>query len=386
MGSRPGCSASGTALPLAELCLKVTVAGKEITWVRCQASLSFEISNKQDLASLAYARQGKSHRFRKDKNGVRGQHMINNITYKFTIKKKIVTKANLYKLALLCFEPRKNELDRAEQRWNAEEISKIDKKIIEHNRDVEAKKSTYSFNTNLPISDEQKAVIVNQEKKWFIHTALQVYPFDSSFKVTFKNNKVIEQNEPYFLNDLNFKDVSNVKMSVQAGREGLHSGAKSPDIKSVKIDLESAFLSEGITYEISGENEDWVRSKKAEIEEALEGFDNIPTISEYVLPISIFSSLILSCSLYSLFYKFNANDLLYSLGYNNPDFLGFVLFVISVPSFFVYSAKELRLAFPLFIISDNYSPFKRGSISVVWFVFCGLGINALYDLAKTLWR
>lgn len=297
--------------------------------------------------------------------------------YRLSYKNKVISPAELLKLADICYTPWKELREKVTRKWEVEELPKLNKKIDQHNKDVEAKKSVYSFNTYLPIPESEKQKIVEKERKFFIGTQSGVYDFQSEFTVSTttstNDGRVVETNTtPDFLNDIKWDKVADVTFKVTA--------ENGTSIKKIDIEISTnPMLDNELSVIIAGDDDDWVRSTKTSLDEKIRDLKDVNLITHYRLVSAIIASSLLSYLVFALFYKFNINDILWGTLRLDSDYFAKLVAVIIFISFISKTYPFLLKVFPSIIITNNYNPFANIPFKILTVLLTAAVGNAFYD-------
>jgi len=279
-------------------------------------------------------------------------------------KNIILSTRSAIELVNLCYEPWKNDYDVALHRWETEKLPELLEKIDEHNKDVENKKSVYSFNTYLPISETEKEVIIQKQKDFFIYTNQQVYEFRSSFEVQTKH-KTYTDTTPEFFEDVDWTKVQSAEFECE-----------SKDKKKIQINISlNSLFENGLKYTIEGE-EAWVNIKKAEIENVLDESKKPIKLTKY----KFFISSLLSIGTSYLLYVWLLAKLLAGINLQiDTKYVLLALFFLSILLFPQYR-KHLEKNLPSVAITDNYDPYNKGLLAWVIIIIVGVIQDILTDI------
>jgi len=185
-------------------------------------------------------------------------------------------------------------------------------------------------------------------------------------------------NSPDFLTDVKWHKVTKILFEVTARN-------KSNTSKKIAIEIEpGSSYGAGTILSIEGDNEEWTRSTKTELEEILNDLNDVNILTRYRWFISLAASSLFSYLLYSSIYRFDINDLVYNLlHWFNNDFFKIILIVTNFVIWY-YIYKIMTKAFPNLVITDNYSPYSNNIIKIISFFFLAALGNAFYDLVIIL--
>lgn len=293
------------------------------------------------------------------------------IKYNHTDKNLIIKPQQVIQLAKLCYEPWKREYLLAEKSWKSTKLPDLERKIDEHNKEVQQKKSVYSFNTYLPIGEADKQAIIDKEKNFYIYTSQRVYEFNSKFEINYSDRSTIES-EPDFLDDVDWSKVVHTSFEVRTKY-----GKKST---SVEIGLTNNYQL-GIKYEVSGTDQ-WVKSIKTDIEEILSKGNKPHHITYHKGKIALFIAILLTYTIYSILTK-----VLQSFWMNiYIDVSAPIVRWVTMVLIFIFSMRWINIhledSFPNFSVQEKYSPFETGTIKYLAGIILAIFANGVYDLFK----
>ncbi|MBU1000199.1 hypothetical protein KKE78_02270 [Patescibacteria group bacterium] len=281
------------------------------------------------------------------------------MSVKKTISKKfgslIIKPDQLIKLSKVCYEPWRRDLEAAQRKWRNERLPEIEKKIDKHNKDVKAKKSVYSFNTYLPIGEDDKKAITEKERDYYIFTSQRVYDFHSKFKVSLKDEE-FEHSKPGFLEDIDLEKAKKLNFSVES---------KNGNRIELTVRNNGAF-DEELTYKIEGEDERWITKTKQSLEKIIREVSSPHEITRYKFWIALFSTIALSLTFYKILIKLNILD--FSQFFINTKISNVVATILFSVFLLIRMLKILNNVFPNFTIKSNYKPFDSNFVLVGGFL------------------
>lgn len=290
-------------------------------------------------------------------------------------KQLIVKPGQIIELSQIIYEPWRRDLEIAKRKWRNDRLPEVEKKIDEHNKDVKANKSTYSFNTYLPISEQDKEAIIEKEKNFFIFTSQRAYEFLSKFTVQI-GRKTIENTSPDFLEKLDLEKACEIEFSAKSTNGN----------KSVQLEiLTGNSWGEKLKYRIEGSDDRWINSTEEDIKGVINNIQKPHDFTRYKSWIAIISAFVLSVTFYKILIKLSLLNFLANI---MPDFgLKLLYAIVSILFFIFLTIKILRKInplFPNFAIKANYNPFDSNFVKIAIFFVTAILSPLFWGLAQLL--
>lgn len=290
---------------------------------------------------------------------------------KITINKKInpcfLTVSNLATLAEVAYSRYQEELQAANKEWEEIKRPQVIKKIEAHNRALKKSKISYIGYTSLPIDNPDN--VIDKEKQYFMSTekGFQTWRV-STFKLFFKD-KTLESNDPGIVQNV---DDADKLQSIEFETQSMNGENR------VKISINKNKAS---YFEITGEDESWVRATKDKISEVLKDneFDKQALhLDSFKFPMAFVLSGLGVYTYFSLINKFNLTNY-----WDHKATALWISILISVIIFFwlvriFYIA--LDSVFPYLQLEKRRTQSTDIGIAVV--IFLGLLTNSIFELIK----
>lgn len=278
----------------------------------------------------------------------------------------IIKPDDLIELSKICYEPWRRDLETAQRKWRNERLPKIEKEIDEHNKKVKAKKSVYSFNTYLPIGENDKKAIIEKERDFYIFISQEVYVFHSKFKVSFKDEE-LEHNNPGFLENVDLEKVKELIFLVE-----------SKNGNRIELTVRNNGILDGdLTYKIEGVNERWLAKTKQSLEKIIGKINQPHEITHYKFWIALLSIFMLSLTFYKILFKFSILN--FSQLFIDTRILNVIVTIFFSTFLLTRMLKELNHVFPNFAIKSDYKPFDSNFVLVGGFIITAV-------LSPVIWR
>lgn len=285
-------------------------------------------------------------------------------------KRLIVNPAQIVSLAKLCYVPWKRDLDTAARSWKNDRLPEVEKKIDQHNKDVEAKKSTYSFNTYLPISEQDKKAIIDKERDFYIFTSQKVYEFLSEFAVTI-DNKTVENTTPDFLERQDLENATEITFSVKSANGN----------KNIQLQiLAGNRWNKSLSYSIEGNDDRWINSVEEDIEGEIRNMQKPHDFTSYTTWAALISAIFLSITFSKTISRFSLLGFIKAFApVVNLSVANFVFSFLFCLAIWILISRKINPLFPDFAIKKEYKPFDSNFIKVVFFIVSAIFSPLIYS-------
>lgn len=287
------------------------------------------------------------------------------ISFRKKIKPCVLSKEDLLQLAQIAYSLWQDDINVANDEWEKKKLPELISGIKEHNKALKAHKISYFAKTSLPIEDP--APIIEEEKRYFIHTTKGFYEWRSNFKLYFKDKTITSTSPEILSEELDTEKIKNLEFWVSSVKQD----------NAIKVFISQ--VNDNSYYEIEGEDEVWVRSIKDRLNDIFTDKE-VPNgwlhKDIFQFPTSVVLSAAGVFTVFTLLKKVSLyqNNLPHPLVLWVSIFLGFIIFLWFLKIFW----STLGNKFPYLQLEQSQSITTREEI--IGLLALGVVTNAVYEL------